>query len=232
MKRFKQTSAILLLLLFSIFLAACGGSAEPAAEPEVVEQVEEIEEAVIEEASEPEPAVVEEMEEVSEPAAEIVEEVEVVEEVSEPEAEMAEEMEAEEEAVVEEAESEEVAEAAPAESEAEMVAIVAPTDFDKLGQTGRPAFLNSYANWWSTWRANAPVVDGLKSTFEGQVDFFDLDIDDPELDKLRQEQRINNRSHYILLAPDGETVLRQWFGPLDAGSMEAQVAAVLRDNGY
>ncbi len=75
-------------------------------------------------------------------------------------------------------------------------------------------------------------MDGLKSTFEGQVDFFDLDIDDPELDKLRQEQRINNRSHYILLAPDGETVLRQWFGPLDPGSMEAQVAAVLRDNGY
>ena len=75
-------------------------------------------------------------------------------------------------------------------------------------------------------------MDGLKSTFEGQIDFFDLDIDDPDLTTLRQEQGINNRSHYILLAPDGETVLRQWFGPLDINSMEAQVTAVLRDNGY
>ena len=166
-----------------------------------------------------------------EPAAvpEVVEEEieEVVEavEIEAVEVEPVEEAQAEAEVEVEEAVVEEP------QPEAEMVT-VSTTDFDQIGKTGRPQFLNSFADWWSTWRANAPVVNGLKRTFEGQVDFFDLDIDDPDLDALRQAQRINNRSHYILLAPDGETVLRQWFGPLDASSMEAQLTAVLRDNGY
>ena len=52
--------------------------------------------------------------------------------------------EAAEEAVVEEEPEEEMAEAEPA---AEEVTIVAPTDFALIGQTGRPQFVNSYANW-------------------------------------------------------------------------------------
>ena len=74
-------------------------------------------------------------------------------------------------------------------------------------------------------------MNGLKDTFEGQIDFFDLDIDDASLTQLRQSHKINGRSQYVLLAPDGE-ILRIWFGPLDPSSMEAQVAATLRDNGY
>ena len=75
-------------------------------------------------------------------------------------------------------------------------------------------------------------MDGLKGTFQGRVDFFDLDIDDASVDALRKQLNVNQRSHYILLAPDGETVLRQWFGPLDSGSMNAQVSAILEENGY
>lgn len=74
-------------------------------------------------------------------------------------------------------------------------------------------------------------MNGLKDTFEGQVDFFDLDIDDASLNNLRQSHKINGRSQYVLLAPDGE-VLRIWFGPLDASSMEAQFASILEENGY
>ena len=74
-------------------------------------------------------------------------------------------------------------------------------------------------------------MHGLKETFEGQVDFFDLNIDDASLNTLRQDHKINGRSQYVLLSPDGEP-LRIWYGPLDARSMEAQVTAILRDNGY
>ncbi|MEM9775627.1 MAG: hypothetical protein AAF902_13685 [Chloroflexota bacterium] len=74
-------------------------------------------------------------------------------------------------------------------------------------------------------------MNGLKGTFQGRVDFFDLDIDDASVDALRRELDINNRSHYILLAPDGETVLREWFGPLNS-TMNAQVTAILEENGY
>lgn len=226
MKRSNHIYIVLLSLVFSLFLIACGGSPETTSissesqseasevvEEAAVEMVEEVE-AETEEIAEPveEEAIVEtEMEAVEAVEADAdMEEVEAAE--AEPEAE-------ESEAIVE-------------ESGAEMVAIVAPNDYDQIGQTGRPQFLNAYADWWSTWRANAPVVDGLKGTFEGRVDFFDLNVDNSAIEKLRQEKRINGRSHYILLAPDGETVLRQWFGPLDRNSMEAQVAALLEENGY
>ena len=33
------------------------------------------------------------------------------------------------------------------EGQPESVAVVSPTDFDQIGQTGRPVFLNSYASW-------------------------------------------------------------------------------------
>ncbi|MEM8857111.1 MAG: hypothetical protein AAGD96_02245 [Chloroflexota bacterium] len=75
-------------------------------------------------------------------------------------------------------------------------------------------------------------MNGLKGTFQGRVDFFDLDVDDASADGARSQLNVNQRSHYILLAPDGETILRQWFGPLDINSMDAQVSALLEENGY
>ena len=74
-------------------------------------------------------------------------------------------------------------------------------------------------------------MDGLKGTFEGEVDFFDLDIDDASLNDLRRDKGISGRSQYVLLAPDGETVLQQWFGPLSP-STDEQIAGILKDNGY
>ncbi|MEM8857110.1 MAG: hypothetical protein AAGD96_02240 [Chloroflexota bacterium] len=71
-------------------------------------------------------------------------EVEPVEEVVEEEPEIEVVEEAAEEVVVEEDPQEEAVEAEPAGEE---TVIVSPTDFDLIGQTGRPQFINSYANW-------------------------------------------------------------------------------------
>lgn len=218
-------------LLLTLFLAvACGGSVEPAAvvapsEPPAAAVAEEpaietVSESVDSEAAMAEPAVVVQEIEVEEAVVQemavdemVVEETAVEETAAEIEPAMA------EEAIVEEAQP------------AAVVEVIGYNDFEKISQTGRPQFLNSYADWWSTWRANAPIVDGLKETYASQLDFFDLNIDDASLNQLRQANNITNRSQYVLLAPDG-TILRQWFGPLDSSSMEAQIAAVLRDNGY
>ena len=221
MKRLFLLSGSLLILFL---MTACGGGAEPAAtssESDTQDTAEVVVEAPEEEAVE---AVAEEAVEIVEEVVEEEPEVEVVEETVK---EAVVEEEVAEEAMVEEPQ-EEVAEA---DSAVEEAVVVGPTDFELIGQTGRPQFINSYATWWSTWRANAPVVNGLKGTFQGRVDFFDLNIDDPAIDALRNELQINNRSHYILLAPDGETVLRQWFGPLNS-SMNEQVTAILEENGY
>ena len=143
MKRFILLSGSLLILFL---LVACGGSTEPAAvsseaDAEVQDTVEVAEEsaveAVVEEVIEEEPAIEIAEEPAEEPAPEVVEEpaeeaaVEAVEDSAE-------------EAVIEEEPEEEVAEI---ETVVEEPAIVDPTDFAMIGQTGRPQFINSYATW-------------------------------------------------------------------------------------
>lgn len=56
-------------------------------------------------------------------------------------------------------------------------------------------------------------MNGLKNEFAGQVDFFDLNIDDPGLDGLRTEFDISGRSQYLLVDGNGE-IVRRWFGPI------------------
>jgi len=68
-------------------------------------------------------------------------------------------------------------------------------------------------------------VNGVKNEFAGQVDFFDLNIDDPSLDGLRTEFDISGRSQYILLDSNGE-VVRRWFGPLSP-SLDQELQALL-----
>ncbi len=70
-------------------------------------------------------------------------------------------------------------------------------------------------------------MNGLKTTFEGQVDFFDLNIDDPSLDGLREEFDISGRSQYILVDANGN-VVRRWFGPLNP-TITQEVNALLEE---
>ncbi|MFT5197140.1 MAG: hypothetical protein ACI9EW_000799 [Cellvibrionaceae bacterium] len=133
MKRLILISGLLLTLFL---LVACGGSAEPAA-------VESQAESPVETASEPE--IISEVEVVlPEPVIPVIIEEIVAEEVVEVEAVE----------VVEEMIEEEVVETLPEEAiveEAEpavvMAEAVGPADYQMIGQTGRPQFLNSYADW-------------------------------------------------------------------------------------
>ncbi|MFK7801538.1 MAG: hypothetical protein AB8G95_07910 [Anaerolineae bacterium] len=115
------------LLLTLFLMVACGGTPEPAAvEPQAEAAVEVASSSSIETEAQveaPEPVVV--VEEVAE--VEVVEEAESVEVI---------EVDIEDPAVI-----------AEAEIAIEAAAIVNPTDFNKISQTGRPQFLNSYADW-------------------------------------------------------------------------------------
>ena len=137
----KKQILFLISVVGLLVLAACGG-ATPEAEPAVesgaapAQEVETTaEEAVVEAETETEMAEAEssEMEVVDAEEAETAEMDTVMEAVEAEEADMAESVEMEETEV-------EVA-------SADTAAIVNPTDFAQIGETGRPQFFNSFATW-------------------------------------------------------------------------------------
>lgn len=69
-------------------------------------------------------------------------------------------------------------------------------------------------------------MSGLQDTFEGQVNFIRLDWDDSSLDGTRRELGITDRTHYVLVNPDGE-IVKRWFGILDEGQVESEIESFL-----
>ena len=46
-----------------------------------------------------------------------------------------------------------------------------------IGTTNRLQLVSVYSTWWSTWRANQPIVNRLNEPYSDQIDMFYLDID-------------------------------------------------------
>jgi thioredoxin-like negative regulator of GroEL len=49
----------------------------------------------------------------------------------------------------------------------------------------------------------APVVHGLGAEYEGRVDFFYLDVSQPEVEPLAAEFGFEATPHFFLRSPDG-----------------------------
>lgn len=97
-------------------------------------------------------------------------------------------------------------------------------------EAGRAQFINSYADWWSTWRRNAPIVNRLKAEFGEQIVFVDLDIDDRSLNGIRQSYGISDRSQYLLV-DENNTVIQWWFGPLSEADVQNALTNFLAQEG-
>ena len=67
-------------------------------------------------------------------------------------------------------------------------------------------------------------MDRLENQFNEQVDFFRLDVDNPEARSVLQEFNIRQRSTYALIDAEGN-VVKLWIGYLD----EDMVAAELQE---
>lgn len=115
------------------------------------------------------------------------------------------------------------------------VSIVPTTDSAQVAQTSDTAevaqtisnkaqFLNSYAVWCTTCRHNEPFISSLKATFADSIEVVTLDIDDPTTKPTRDKFALIDRSIYLLVAPDGETVLARWFGVLNEQEVTARLA--------
>lgn len=72
----------------------------------------------------------------------------------------------------------------------------------------------------------APVVHGLEQIYNQRVDFFYLDIDDPEVDDLRRELIYFGPPTIILLDGEGE-IVNTWVGLVTNKGMIEAIDSIL-----
>jgi thiol:disulfide interchange protein len=99
-----------------------------------------------------------------------------------------------------------------------------PQDLSLVANTGRPQLINSYADWCTTCKHNHPTVNAIAKQFEGKVDLVNLNIDVPETQTARDRFNITDRSQYVFIDAQGNTIKR-WYGFLD----DAKVAQTIQD---
>jgi hypothetical protein len=57
----------------------------------------------------------------------------------------------------------------------------------------------------------APIVHGLEETYEGEIEFYYLDIDNQATDGFKQYFGYRYQPEFYLIGPEGE-VLNVWYG--------------------
>ncbi|MEM7333749.1 MAG: hypothetical protein AAF490_16800 [Chloroflexota bacterium] len=65
-------------------------------------------------------------------------------------------------------------------------------------------------------------MNGLEAAFSDRVDFFVLDVDNPETQAYMEQFAIRGRSTYVLIDAEGNE-LGRWFGPLNEAGVTAQI---------
>ena len=65
-------------------------------------------------------------------------------------------------------------------------------------------------------------MNGLEDTFSDRVDFFVLDVDNPDSRAFMEQFAIRNRSTYVLIDAEGNEIGR-WVGPLNQAGVTAQM---------
>jgi thiol-disulfide isomerase/thioredoxin len=100
------------------------------------------------------------------------------------------------------------------------------TDLNLVGVTGRPQFINAYADWCRECQRNRPTVHSLQEQYGDQVDFLHVDVDNRgALDAVGQ-LGITGQTQYVLTDNAGNVIYR-WFGILDELDLETTIADVL-----
>ena len=70
-------------------------------------------------------------------------------------------------------------------------------------------------------------MDGLKTEYEGRVNFARLDYDRADDSALAQKLGVRSHPAYAFVAPDGVQVTQRAFGPLEEKALRAQLDALV-----
>lgn len=69
-------------------------------------------------------------------------------------------------------------------------------------------------------------MNRLRTDYAGQVEFFELDVDNPDTRAMRDRYGLVAQAQYVLADASGEP-LQKWFGLLREGEMIAAFDGVL-----
>lgn len=71
-----------------------------------------------------------------------------------------------------------------------------------------------------------PIVGGLKNIYPDQIDFVELNIDDPATNEAKQKYNFRVQPHFLLIDENGE-VVKEWLGIVEQGDFRAAIDEVL-----
>ncbi|MFW6042547.1 MAG: TlpA family protein disulfide reductase [Chloroflexota bacterium] len=71
-----------------------------------------------------------------------------------------------------------------------------------------------------------PVVHGLESEYEEQVDFIYYNIDDPDTAEAKEEYGYRYQPHFFVVDSQG-TVVAEWLGPVAEEEFVAAIESVI-----
>ena len=99
-----------------------------------------------------------------------------------------------------------------------------------IGNTGRPQFIELYADWWSACRAAKPMVHGLESEYWGQVDFVYLDIENQNNYQALRSRfgNVSTIPRFFILDADGN-ILSDWTGVESSSSIRQKLDFVAQN---
>jgi len=103
------------------------------------------------------------------------------------------------------------------------------TDLNLVGVTGRPQFINAYADWCKECQRNRPLVHILQGEYGDRVDFLHVDVENPGAMDAVGPLGITGQTQYLLLNDAGDVVQR-WYGILNEDELDTALADILTES--
>ena len=89
----------------------------------------------------------------------------------------------------------------------------------------RPTLVEFYADWCTTCQSMSPTLKELKQTYQNDVNFVMVNIDEPENQLLVQEYKVSGVPQWNILDTQGHNV-RQLIGKLPKSILESNLVEV------
>ena len=100
-----------------------------------------------------------------------------------------------------------------------------PTDLNIVGITGRPQFVNAYADWCTECQRNRPLIHELQGKYGDLIDFLHVDVENIGAMDAVSPFGITGKTQYLLMNGEGE-VLKRWYGELDEAELDEAISEI------
>lgn len=101
-----------------------------------------------------------------------------------------------------------------------------PVDFKKATVSGKPIVIFFYAKWDTTSNQVKPFINALKDKFDGSVNFFLVNVDDPKMAYMIAKFNVGYLPDTVILDTQSKTLMRV-DGWIDSKTIQASIQKAL-----